>query len=297
MNKFLSIIFFSLIFNSALAQRTTDTFKLYFDLNVSALDKNIEKKIDLLIYNDKIINGSNIMIIGYADYLGSEGYNKNLSIQRAKNIKSYLVKYGINAPDIKVCVGEGEVERRGLKDKTGFPTDRRVDIVINNKKKKKAETPKPKVAAAKPPKDTVKKMTANIDEITRLQAGSTILLKNVYFPANRHILEPESYATLEKLYTILKDNPGIKISIEGHVCCISPEAPDAIDADWDSPTLSVNRARAIYDYLVNKGIDPGRLQYKGFGKRRPIIADEKTEADKEKNRRVEIRIVENAETN
>src|ERR1700753_222922 len=98
-------ILFSVMLSPALAQHSTDTFKLYFKIDVSALDKNIEKKIDLLIYNDKIINGSSIMIIGYADYLGTEGHNKGLSMQRAQNIKNYLIKYGINGSDIKVCVG------------------------------------------------------------------------------------------------------------------------------------------------------------------------------------------------
>ena len=282
---------FSLMITPCFAQHGADTFKLYFDLNVAPLNKNTQKKIDLLIYNDKIINGSNIMIIGYADYLGTEGYNKNLSMQRAENVKNYLVKYGINGSDIKVCVGEGEVERRGLTDKGGYPTDRRVDIVINNKGIKK--TSKSQVAT-RPKKDSLKKSTsASIDEMNKLQKGSTILLKNVYFPANRHFLEPESYETLEKLYVILRDNPGIKISIEGHVCCIPSDAPDAIDLDWESPTLSLNRAKAIYDYLVNKGIDPKRLQYQGFGKKRPMVVNEVTEEDKERNRRVEIRITEN----
>jgi OOP family OmpA-OmpF porin len=77
------------------------------------------------------------------------------------------------------------------------------------------------------------------------------------------------------------------------VCCIE-NAPDALDVDTYEPTLSVNRAKAIYRYLVSKGIESSRLRYEGFGKRRPIVPNETTEEDAEKNRRVEIRIVENA---
>ena len=294
MYRILLVILFCFVTVNASAQNSSDTFHMYFDLNVAALNQNTQKKIDILIYNDKIINGSSIMIVGYADYLGTEGYNKNLSMERAEHVKNYLVKYGINTSDIKVCLGKGEVERQGLTDKGGYPTDRRVDIVVNNRTKKPHVPPVKPKQGQKPKTDTVLKVTTtDIDEVSKLEVGSTIRLQNVYFPVNRHYLEPTSYATLEKLFVILKDNPGIKISIEGHVCCIRPDAPDALDIDSNSPTLSVNRARAIYDYLVRKGIDPSRLEYMGFAKRKPVIIDERTEEDKEKNRRVEIRITEN----
>ncbi len=55
----------------------------------------------------------------------------------------------------------------------------------------------------------------------------------------------------------------------------------------------MNRAKAIYNYLVSKDIDASRLRYEGFGKRRPVVAFESNEEDAKKNRRVEIRILDN----
>jgi hypothetical protein len=140
MYKTLLIILCSVILAPAYAQRATDTFSLYFDLNVPTMNGPTEKKIDLLVYNDKIINGSTVMIIGYADYLGTEGYNRNLSMQRAQNVKDYLIKYGIDANYIKLVLGKGEIERMGLNSKEGYPTDRRVDIVVNNRMNRKMQT-------------------------------------------------------------------------------------------------------------------------------------------------------------
>lgn len=285
MRKILYCIGLCLLSGYAMAQRERDTFSLYFDLNVPRLNAVSEKKIDLLIYNDKIINGSNVMIIGYADYLGTEGYNKDLSMKRAQNVKDYLVKYGISEADIKLCEGKGEVFRNNIQHKDGMPADRRVDIVVNNVTHKPAEKPK-----GKPPGKVV---INNMDDMKKLLPGTTFQLKNVYFPPDRSVIKPESKETLEKLYTVLKNNPKIKISIEGHVCCISPDAPDALDIDTYEATLSVNRARSIYRYLVARGIEANRLTYDGFGKRKPVVPYEKTEEDAEKNRRVEIRIVEN----
>ena len=266
-------------------QKSVDTFRLYFERDVPALSSEMEKKIDLLIYNDKIINGSLVMIVGYADFLGSESHNKDLSIKRADNVKQYLVQNGINPGDITLCEGKGQVDRT-VKAKGGFPADRRVDIVVNNKVRKK--TPD------KPKKDTVRKRpVTGISEMSHMDAGSVFLLKDMYFPPDRHTIMPESNATLEKLFAVLEANPKLKISIEGHVCCINRNAPDAFDIETGEAHLSVNRAREIYNYLVNRGIDAQRLTYKGFGRSRPVVPVEYTQEDMERNRRVEIRIISN----
>ncbi len=292
MRKSILSIICILLVSALHAQRARDTFSLYFDLGISKLNNKAVKKIDLLIYNDRIITGSQLMIIGYTDYLGSEGYNKKLSIQRAQHVKDYLVKYGINAEDIKVCEGKGKINRTVTGDQSGYPTDRKVDIVVNNKIKRNESDGK-LVDSKKPKKPIVFAGSPAIEDIKKLKPGAIIKLQNVYFPPDRHVIKQESINTLEKLFKVLKENPGIKISIEGHVCCISPEADDAWDIDTREATLSVNRAREIYNYLVTKGIDRQRLLYTGFGKKHPIVTNEQTEEDAEKNRRVEVRIIAN----
>ncbi len=292
MRKSILIIIGTLLVSALHAQRAHDTFSLYFDLGISKLNNKAVKKIDLLIYNDRIITGSQLMIIGYTDYLGSEGYNKKLSIQRAQNVKDYLVKYGINAEDIKVCEGKGKINRNVTPDHGGYPTDRKVDIVVNNKIKRNESDGK-LVDSKKPKKPIVFAGSPAIEDIKKLKPGSIIKLQNVYFPPDRHVIKQESINTLEKLFKVLKENPGIKISIEGHVCCISPDADDAWDIDTHEATLSLNRAREIYNYLITKGIDRQRLLYTGFGKKHPIVINEQTEEDAEKNRRVEVRIIAN----
>lgn len=288
------------------SQEYLDTFHLYFDLNVPTLNKNMEKKIDLLMINDKILVGSTVMVVGYADFIGSEQYNKNLSMQRAQNVRDYLIKYGINPSDIKVCVGKGEIKRLDTTDREGSPIDRKVDIVVNNKviNSEKGRRFNTVVNNTKPAKNpgtataggginTNTSKHTDVKELTSLKEGQTILLKNVYFPSGSHVIKSESFETLEKLFQTLKDNPNLKISIEGHVCCIHGDIPDALDIDTNELLLSVNRAKAIKAYLVNRGINEDRLQYVGYGKQHPIVAFERTEEDADKNRRVEIRILSN----
>jgi outer membrane protein OmpA-like peptidoglycan-associated protein len=296
MRKVLQLSVIMLWAMTSAAQHATDTFRLYFDLDVPTLSASAARKIDLLIYNDKLMPGSGVVIVGYADFLGTEGHNKTLSMERAVNVKKYLEHNGIDGKNIRLCVGKGEIERRGVSSPDGYPTDRRVDIVVDNHGNKghdhtpiAAKTPQPQKKGSPAPQKA-KRDTTNIGDIAAFNPGQIMRLRNVYFLPETHKVRHESYQELERLYTALVSNPKLKISIEGHVCCIEM-APDAEDIDTHELKLSVNRARAIYDYLVNKGIDSSRLRYEGFGKSRPIIAHERNEDDADKNRRVEIRIL------
>jgi outer membrane protein OmpA-like peptidoglycan-associated protein len=92
-----------------------------------------------------------------------------------------------------------------------------------------------------------------------------------------------SYTELDRLYNILQENPLMKIEISGHT--------DKTGTDQINIKLSENRAKVVVDYLVQKGIDRSRLEYKGFGSLQPI-SDNATSAGRAKNRRVEFKILE-----
>ena len=73
-----------------------------------------------------------------------------------------------------------------------------------------------------------------------------------------------------------------KVEISGHT--------DNVGNDNANQLLSEQRAKAVYEFLVNEGCDPKLLQWKGYGKNKPI-ADNQTEEGRQKNRRVELRFV------
>ena len=96
---------------------------------------------------------------------------------------------------------------------------------------------------------------------------------------------------LKELLTILQERPTLVIEIQGHICCGQNEPADGMDIDTNERALSLNRAKAVYNFLVLNGIAEERLSYKGFGYTQPIINPEITETDKTTNRRVEIKII------
>ena len=113
----------------------------------------------------------------------------------------------------------------------------------------------------------------------KIEKGKSIVLNNVYFEQSSFIMQKESYTELNKIVSILKANPQTKIEIGGHT--------DNIGDQRLNIALSENRAKVILNYLVSKGIDEGRLLYKGYGGTKPVAPND-SEDNKKRNRRVEI---------
>ena len=112
------------------------------------------------------------------------------------------------------------------------------------------------------------------------------LNEKVNFETGKAALLPASTQLLDEVAQVLADHPEIqKLRIEGHTDSQSGAAYNL--------KLSNNRAKAVRDYLISKGVDGKRLEAKGFGLQKPI-ADNKTPEGRDQNRRVELRILKRA---
>lgn len=134
-------------------------------------------------------------------------------------------------------------------------------------------------------KEKMKLLDEELDvhtDLSAAEAGRSIVLNNLYFKANSSELMKSSDGELENLYNTLKVQANIKIEIMGFT--------DNVGADDVNITLSTQRAKSVADYLISKGLDKTRISYKGYGKNMPI-ADNATEEGRNKNRRVEVKII------
>jgi len=113
-------------------------------------------------------------------------------------------------------------------------------------------------------------------------AGQSIRLQHVYFDFNSYELLPSSKAELDKWVSILKKNPSIHISVEGHT--------DNIGSREYNMYLSRMRALAVRNYFIEHGIDSTRIQYVGYGDTKPLAPND-TEENRALNRRTEIKII------
>jgi len=117
----------------------------------------------------------------------------------------------------------------------------------------------------------------------RIVVGSRVILENIFFESDSHQLLPASLSELNKVHEFLNHHSAIGIEISGHT--------DSTGSAEHNQKLSEQRAQAVVDFLMEKGIAEQRLKAEGYGDRNPV-AENSTEEGRAKNRRTELRIIE-----
>lgn len=120
--------------------------------------------------------------------------------------------------------------------------------------------------------------------MVKAEVGSKVTLKNVFFDVGKSDLKAESISELEKIKALLLTNQQLKVQINGHT--------DNTGNASSNTVLSLKRAEAVVQYLLEKGIDTDRLSAKGFGSEKPLVSNDDETGGREINRRTEIEITE-----
>ncbi len=106
------------------------------------------------------------------------------------------------------------------------------------------------------------------------------VIRGIQFETAKSIIRPVSYPVLDEVLVVLRENPSLRVEIDGHT--------DSTGSAAFNQTLSEQRAKAVLEYFVSKGISRGRLTAKGFGPRNPVASNATAEG-RAKNRRVELK--------
>lgn len=112
---------------------------------------------------------------------------------------------------------------------------------------------------------------------------SLIVLDDLLFELNSAKLRDRHLGRLDTLCRFLVSHPTIRVSVAGHT--------DNTGAERHNVTLSTNRAQGVADYISNHGVSYDRITFEGFGSSRPV-ADNNTAEGRQRNRRVEILLME-----
>ncbi len=176
------------------------------------------------------------------------------------------------------------------------------DVAANNQPKKEIENPNTPLpvqpAKAEPPvkreqpvvrQQKNEKLVEDIQDKS-VRAGEHIVLRNINFHPGKNLFLENAYPALQDLLEAMQKIKTLQVEIQGHVCCTEDEG-DALDVLTGVLNLSVTRAKAVHDYLVQKGIEQSRISFKGLAHQYPLVAIESTEEDRIANRRVEIKII------
>lgn len=261
-----------LICSFTFAQDEEAIQSIFFDFDKFDIreDQQIEfQKFIATIDTSKV---ESVQIFGYCDDRGKDAYNYDLSTKRATTIKDTLNKYGIKNKVIISIEGKGRI----LIDEdleTNIPAarskNRRVDVLINFK-----------------PTQNEKRITPEQYTMLKKDAvvGDVITLDKVLFDRGSSKLTTSAKKELDKIAIRLHRYPNIELEIQGHVCCTPSYQKEAVDSATKKRELSVNRAKAVYNYLISRRVNSKRLVYKGYGNTMPIGKSS------EQDRRVELLI-------
>ncbi len=295
--KKLFLILFVLFFLNVFSQ---EKFSLFFDSNKYELNKTEFAKLNNWISKNNQVKV--IGVYGFCDEDGSNEYNDTLAKKRIDYIFNFINNKIKFREDYKTrSFGElnnlTKIKAENRKVTLFFiqPKDFARENEIIGIKKTEIKPNLNNIKINKFPeklifenpdgtKTEIKMDTVFMKQINFAKKGEKLKLDNLNFIINTFAIVSESRVKLFELLFVMRDNSNLKIEIQGHLCC----------AKNDKQDLSNKRAKAIYNFLVNQGIDKLRLAYKGFGVSEPIYSiPEKNESERANNRRVEILILDN----
>lgn len=263
------------------AQQPARIYTVYFASGSAGLDAAAKRTIAHFAAAYRSAGGQGTLsLYGYADAVGQENDNQQLSEKRLRSVLAYLEKQRILKKAIKRAEAYGEQDA-AANGSGAVPVqeNRRVDIVWTTHtwaKEVKADTLPDPVALFSP--DT-------------LNVGATVRLPHINFYIASATFTPASQPALDQLLALMRNHPALVIEIQGHTCCPTKAADGSHILVPTDLKLSENRARAVYDFLVTQGIDKARVHYKGFSNSQPLVYPERSEADRKVNRRVEIKVL------
>ena len=286
-NILFSIIFLFTLCSTMYGQEKSNKLSVYFPTSGYELDA---ASINTLELNIPILNVDSIYVFAFCDNRGSEAFNLALSEKRKDAVLTWLrnqptvngLPYMINSQ------GFGELKPINTnRNELDWKFNRRVDVMWTLKK----PISKKEIVPIK--SDGIQKDSSKINLKEQIEkskkSGVSLVLPNINFIGGRDEFREESYKSLRELLNIMKEQTDLKIEIQGHVCCT--DGRDGPNILTGKGNLSEDRAKAVYDYLVRNSIAEKRMRYKGYAGMKKLVEPELSEADQQKNRRVEIQIL------
>lgn len=226
------------------------TYEAYFPFDRYELEEDEQLRFSRFLAELNLNDFREVEVVGHTDSVGTDDYNVTLSRNRSEKIKLLLLRRGFNSVSLRTAYfGES---RPKYQQRGELDLDRRVEVIFHS-----VNTPG--------------------TDLGRLgeKENEPILIPQLQFVSGQVLPRPYAWQALSNLKNALLTKQGLLVEIHGHVCC----GPDV--------ELSEQRADFVREALVSAGINGDRLTTRGFGNKKPLV-EEKTEADRARNRRVEV---------
>ena len=206
----------------------------------------------------------------------AEGESQRIA-QELKEVQTQREALAIESANLAKLTEELSAERDAVKSERDKAAAER-DTVRSERDKAAAER-----EAIKKERDELAGMLkgalSSVAETTETARGVVVSLSGILFDVGKATLKPASQLSVAKLAGILMVFPNMDLSIEGYT--------DSTGSSDLNMRLSMDRARAVYEFLMGQGISNSRMKYQGFGPDNPVAPND-SEANRARNRRVEV---------
>lgn len=317
LHKFILGAACSLLINSLSAQQQASNVSVHFAFD--KYDINANDLSALKNFKETHPDIESVIIDGYADPVGTDEYNYALSLRRCNAVKEVLgydenktevifkvtahgekdLRYQTNPENRvaivavnqkKAAVVQEQVKPQEPVAAVPTPVQKVPDTVVEVKEQPAPEKDTVAVTVSSIPKEFGDDASGLINQLKNSKVGESVVLSDIRFEQASHVLLKSSKPALNSMLNALKALPTLQMEIQGHMCCDDPLTVDGFDTDTKEFSLSFNRAKTVYDFMVQNGIDASRLTYKSFGARKRLVNPEVTDEDRSRNRRVEFLI-------
>lgn len=263
-------------------QKVRDTLILHFPFNSYQIQPDDSARIQAIQNNPK---SQVISITGYTDKIGTSAYNQRLSQRRAAAAYQLIRNGQTSGAGIAPTPERSDSENR------------RVEIVYLTSINNAATVSRDTIRRSQPPPSqpinrhndsivVVKNSPADTANADSSRPAAILALHHINFIVDTPIPTDSTQRILPQFANELRQFKDHHLEIDGYVNSIVPlRGPN--DPLFK---LSVNRAKFIYDYLVQAGFDPGMLTYKGLGNATPVNPHPTTKEEMNANMRVEIKV-------
>ncbi len=280
--KFIFLFLFSLIFTNSFSQ---ESVSFYFNTNKFELTSQELQNLTSWIEDNQ--QSKILSIVGMTDEKGTFTYNDELSLKRIDFVVKKINNQIQFREDFK-SIGLGEsaslsnIDAENRRVTIHFLEKKNLffeEFIINDYKLSKALGT---IKITDVEKLNFSQKLSLTQVVEKVPLGALFTLEDIQFQFDSAVLMYNAKLELDKWLKVLTENPKLKIVIQGHICCIP----------LDDIYLSSQRAKAVMNYFLEKGISSDRLQYIGYGSTKPKFKiPEKNGYEALMNRRVEILIL------
>jgi outer membrane protein OmpA-like peptidoglycan-associated protein len=250
--KWLAIVISVVAASCAYSQVKVDSY--YFEKGNGTFASSSQTMLDSFVYKleNKVIQV--IEINAFVDDKKTKGAKK---ISQAR-IDTFVNRFGLYAEDITIN------NFATIREQVAFKVENwdRIDVYYYQGDKSFVD-------------EVEIDLITDSERDAKVEFGVPLVLP-IKFKGGTNKVLPESMIYLEELADTLVSNSFLTVHIRGHVCC------------GDNMRISEKRAKAVYNHLKKRGVAEHRLSFKGYSNTLPIIFPERTQADRSKNRRVDV---------